>query len=235
MTPTTILQTTDGRKMRGERSRARVLKHAGLVASTEGLDGLTFGRLADDLGMSKANLAALQLATLDAAMECFITRAVAPALRKRSALARLRALCDCWFDFVGSRTYPGGCFMYGTANEFAARPGPLRDRVMERFAQWRNLLASNAREAIDCGELPRDEHPGDLVCRLLALQQGANLAILLDDDASFARARTLTARHCSRFAQPRSAKPARAFGRSRLDGPRVRGCSSASDSKPIRS
>ena len=65
--------------MKGERTRQSILEHAVDLASLEGLEGLTIGRLADELGMSKSGLFAhfgskeeLQLATIEAARERFI-------------------------------------------------------------------------------------------------------------------------------------------------------------------
>ena len=64
-------QPDDGRPAKGERTRAAILDRAVDLASVEGLEGLTIGRLATDLGMSKSGLFAhfgskqeLQLATV---------------------------------------------------------------------------------------------------------------------------------------------------------------------------
>ena len=42
--------------MKGERTRTGILDRAVDLASLEGLEGLTIGRLADDLSMSKSGL-----------------------------------------------------------------------------------------------------------------------------------------------------------------------------------
>src|SRR3954451_18391572 len=62
----------------GERSRAAILDAAARLATVDGLDGLTIGRLADHIGMSKSGLYAhfgskeeLQLATVAAAERVF--------------------------------------------------------------------------------------------------------------------------------------------------------------------
>ena len=62
------------RRADGERSRAAILDAAAQLATVEGLDGLSIGRLAEHTGMSKSGLYAhfgskeeLQLATIDAA------------------------------------------------------------------------------------------------------------------------------------------------------------------------
>ena len=58
-----------------------ILDRAVQIASEEGLEGLSIGRLATDLGVSKSGLFAhfgskteLQLATVDAARQIFIQR-----------------------------------------------------------------------------------------------------------------------------------------------------------------
>src|SRR2546427_9143024 len=73
----------DGRRARGIRTREAILEKAVQVASAEGLEGLTIGRLATELGVSKSGLFAhfgsktdLQLATVDAAREIFISEVI---------------------------------------------------------------------------------------------------------------------------------------------------------------
>jgi AcrR family transcriptional regulator len=103
----------DGRFRRGAKTKAVVLARAIEVASTEGLEGLTIGRLATDLGMSNGHLSvlfpskeALQIATLDAAMARFADEVVARAERVRSSRTRVGGLCDAWFRYVARRVFP---------------------------------------------------------------------------------------------------------------------------------
>ena len=74
---------TDGRRARGDRTRQAILDRAVQIASEEGLEGLSIGRLAGELGVSKSGLFAhfgsktdLQLATVDAAREIFIEEVI---------------------------------------------------------------------------------------------------------------------------------------------------------------
>ncbi len=53
------MNETDGRRARGERARAQVLEHATAIASTDGLEGLTIGRVATDAGVGKGNIQVL--------------------------------------------------------------------------------------------------------------------------------------------------------------------------------
>ena len=82
----------------GQRSRAAILKGASELATIEGLEGLSIGRLADHIGMSKSGLYAhfgskqeLQLATIDAAQEIFEREVVNPALEQPEGLAQVLA------------------------------------------------------------------------------------------------------------------------------------------------
>lgn len=197
----------DGRKARGDRSRAIVLERAAAIASTDGLDGLTIGRLAAEVGVGKGNIQvlfgdkeALQLATIEWVGELYNAMIVEPATRLASPLARLRAMIDGWYDFVERRSLPGGCFMNAVASEFRARPGAIRDRVAQRRLEKKQRYLSAAREAKAAGELRGDVDEEQLVFELLAFQAAANIASTIGDDEQFARARRtsqerLTAAH----------------------------------------
>src|SRR4051794_35784215 len=94
-----VADPTDGRIRRGDRTRRLVLGRAVDVASVDGLDGLSIGRLAAELSMSKSGLIAhfgskeqLQLATVRAARAIFAQTVVEPALRQPAGLGRVRAL-----------------------------------------------------------------------------------------------------------------------------------------------
>src|SRR5918992_1366187 len=77
-------EDADGRRRRGNRTRESILQAAADLASVNGLEGLTIGSLAAELGMSKSGLFAhfgskeeLQVATNDAReFLAFLTREV---------------------------------------------------------------------------------------------------------------------------------------------------------------
>lgn len=181
----------------GERSRRQVLEHAARLASTDGLDGLSIGRLATAAGMPKSSVYVLfgskeelQLATIDAARTSFADEVVGPALASTDGAARLGALCDGYLSYIERRVFPTGCFFVGAAVEVGARPGRVHDRVAEYQQQWRDLLAQTAREAHRRGELHRDDDPEQVAFELGALLAGAGVvAVLHDDDALIERAR----------------------------------------------
>src|SRR5688572_24994207 len=103
--------------MKGQRTRAGILDRAVNLASVEGLEGVTIGRLADELSMSKSGLFAhfgskeeLQLATVEAARDRFVEEVVRPALGAPRGYPRLMAICSSWLDYVRREVFAGGCF-----------------------------------------------------------------------------------------------------------------------------
>ena len=109
----------------GDRARARIVEQAAELATVEGLDGVSIGRLADATGVPKSSVHALfgskeelQLATIGAARDSFITEVVSPALvDAKPGRERLAALCEGFLSYVERRVFPGGCFFVAAAAE----------------------------------------------------------------------------------------------------------------------
>jgi AcrR family transcriptional regulator len=183
--------TTDATpRSRGTRTREAILARAVDLASAEGLEGLTIGRLASDLGMSKSGLfrhfgskEELQLATVDAASRRFVAEVVEPALDEPDGAPRLRAMCERYLDHLEAGVFSGGCFWAAVSSEFDSRPGAVRDRVRQRVEAWVGNLATLARAAAV-------EEPDQLAFELHSVAQGANQRYqLFGDPDSFDRAR----------------------------------------------
>lgn len=167
-----------------------------MIASAEGLDGLSLGRVAAEAGVGKSNIQilfgdkeALQLATLENAVGLYHDTVVTPALAAANPLGRLRALVDGWYDFVENRVLPGGCFINAVSSEYRTRPGRIRDRINDFRRAARTRLRQLIRDAKDCGEFFPDVDEAQLVFDLVACQAVANVAALMDDAEEFARAR----------------------------------------------
>jgi AcrR family transcriptional regulator len=178
-------------------SRAETLRAAVQLASVVGLEGITIGALAAELGMSKSGLVGrfgskeeLQLAALEEASSIFRQTVYDPAADRPSGLRRLNAICDAWIDYLRSPPFPGGCFLTSASVEFDGRPGAVNDAV-KRFAErWLAVLEREARVAVDAGELPAATDPGELAFILNALAVGANCDFQLrHDPRSLDRAR----------------------------------------------
>src|SRR5512144_27066 len=117
-------------------TRAAIIDRAVQTASIEGLEGVTIGRLADDLGMSKAGVighfgskSELQAAALHQARAIFTEQVWEPAEDKPAGLPRLQAICDAWIEHITHSPFPGGCFMCTVATEWDAREGELHEDV----------------------------------------------------------------------------------------------------------
>jgi AcrR family transcriptional regulator len=180
---------TDGRIRRGDATRRVVLRRAVDLASVEGLDGVTIGRLADELSISKSGLfahfgskEALQLATIRAARAIFSQTVVVPALARPAGMARLRSLLDGWIEYSSGREFPGGCFFSRATHEYAARPGPVRDVLAEIDEEWLTMVARTVAEARDLGEVRADVDPRQVAYELDAYLDSANLRSLLNGD-----------------------------------------------------
>ncbi len=170
----------------GERSYQLILRTAARLATTEGLEGLSIGRLAGEIGMSKSGLYAhfdskeeLQLATVGAAEEIFGAEVVVPAMEVPEGLARIESLCAGYLSYVERGVFPGGCFFASTAAEWDTRPGPVRDRLRAVLGGWSELIEANLSEATRQGELAKDVDTGQLVFELNAMLHEANGHYLL--------------------------------------------------------
>lgn len=170
--------------------RAATLRAAVDVASTVGLEGLTVGRLAERLGMSKSGLVGrfgskqqLQLATLALAGEIFREAVYEPAAAAPAGRARLLAICDRWIEYLGEPVFPGGCFLTTASVEFDCREGPVRDAVAASMRRWLGVLEAEAARAIAAGELPGDADPAELAFTINALAVGTNCDYQLHRDA----------------------------------------------------
>jgi AcrR family transcriptional regulator len=188
----------DGRRERGRRTRESILATAVDLASVEGLEGLTIGRLATELGMSKSGLFAhfgskeeLQLATIAAAREIFVAEVVDPARAAERGLPRLRALMDAKFDYIRRGVFSGGCFFDAARLEYDSRnPGPVRDAILDEFAAWSKLVTDFVKGAQREGHIDPSVDPEQLAFELDAIGTAANLRTQIHrDDQGFERAR----------------------------------------------
>lgn len=177
---------TRSKRSDGARTRAAILAEAARLASVEGLEGLTIGRLAAALRMSKSGLYAhfgskveLQLATIDTADEVFRREVIALALAATPGRPQLLALCDAYVAHLRGRTFPGGCFFATAALEMGTRPGPVRDRIAEFQRMLVGLIVGFVTTAQERGELVGEDPRGlafEINGQFLAANAGFNLS-----------------------------------------------------------
>src|SRR5947209_296045 len=170
-------------------TREAIVARAVEVASVDGLEGVTIGRLAGDLDMSKAGIvgqfgskAELQQAALQEASEIFRRDVWLPVANKPPGIARLLAVCDRWIRHLASCPFPGGCFLTSASVEYDARAGALNEQVQDGLRRWRGTLRRDAKAAIENGELPPDADPDQIAFELLGLMMGLNQALQLFGD-----------------------------------------------------
>ncbi|MGW6062740.1 TetR/AcrR family transcriptional regulator [Streptomyces sp. NPDC055189] len=203
----------DGRVERGNQTRRLVLRRTVDIASVEGLDALSVGRLATELKLSKSGVFALfgskeelQLATIRAAGRIFLDNVVEPARQSPPGLDRLWQLCARWLDYSEQRVFPGGCFFYGVIAEFDAREGAVHDALVHADRDWNGQVEGCVAEARDTGELRPDTDVPQLAFELIAFMEAANAhSVLHDEPDSYRRAgAAITARLRGAAADPSS-------------------------------
>jgi AcrR family transcriptional regulator len=167
---------------KGAHTRAAILERAVDLASVEGLEGLTIGRLARELEMSKSGLFAhfgskqeLQLAAVDAAAQRFRAAVIEPALGAPDGAPRLRAMGNSYLAYLEGGGYSGGCFWAATSAEYDDRPGPVRDAIAAALDAWLGELERQA-------GLAGCEDPGRFAFELYAVVMGANSRFRLSGD-----------------------------------------------------
>lgn len=177
----------DGRRVRGDASRRSVLESATDLASVDGLDGLTIGRLSEASGRSKSSIATLfrgkeglQLATVLAAREIFFTAIVEPARSEPRGVRRIAVLMRNALLYSKDRVFSGGCFFAATSADVDSKPGPVNAAVRAAIEDWHGYVTAQVAAAIGAGELSIAAQEADqLAFELIAFDDAANSRSLL--------------------------------------------------------
>ena len=185
MSETVVLKT------KGERTRQAILSTAARLATEEGLETLSIGRLAEATGMSKSGLFAhfgskeeLQIATVEHAASVFVDEVITPARSAPKGLPRVWALCDHKIRYLERQVFPGGCFFASTSMEYSHRPGPVRDRIADMLRTWLSYLEHAVEQAQQAGELDDSLSAKEITFELDAFSMSANWQFKLFGDPS---------------------------------------------------
>jgi AcrR family transcriptional regulator len=171
---------------KGELTRHAILERATGLASQIGFEGLTIGRLAADLDLSKSGLFAhfrskesLQVQLVKFVAERFVDVVVRPALATARGEPRVRALFEQWLVWGKSSALPGGCPFVAAATELDDRPGLVRDELVRYQKDWLDVIANCFRSGIKEGHYRSDADPDqfayDLQGVMLAYHHAARL------------------------------------------------------------
>jgi AcrR family transcriptional regulator len=182
---------------KGLETRERIVEHAIRIATREGLEGLSIGCLATELGMSKSGLFAhfgskedLQLAVLQAAALRFEHGVVRPAFRAPRGEPRIRRLFEQWLRWVESET-PGGCLFVAAAAELDDQDGRPREFLVRAQKELLEAIVKAVKMAVDekhfRPEIDPDQMAFDLYGMVLAFNHQHRL---LRDPRAGDRART---------------------------------------------
>ena len=182
---------------KGTQTRDAILERALRLASQVGLEGLTIGRLADDLDLSKSGLfahfqskEALQVQTLERAAERFTSVVIRPALQAPRGLRRVRALFENWLRWPQAVPQPGGCIFIAASAELDDQPGPARDLLVRLQRNWLDVIANTVRGAIDQGEVREDVDAEQLAFEIYGIMLSCHHASrLLRDEKAGVHAR----------------------------------------------
>src|SRR5580692_6326462 len=195
---------------KGSRTREAILARAVDIASAQGLEGLTVGSLAEQLGMSKSGLFAhfgskeeLQLATVEMARQVFINKVTLPAITAPKGMPRLWSLIDHWLVLVEKRVFEGGCFFTAASFEFDGRRGVVRDRIAEIMREWIRCITTSAQKAQEAGHLDPKLDATRIAFEFHAIAIGAHWAHqLLEDRQAYSRARMMALEKIRSVATP---------------------------------
>lgn len=142
--------------------RGLILKCAAELASIDGLDQVSIGRLAAAMGMSKSGLYAyftskqdLQLGTIDCGWAVFEEHVLEP------GDDAVEALLARWISYYEREVFPGGCLFVTAGMEFANRDGPVHDALaaaIERQVAALERAVARARADADARQLAFELH-----------------------------------------------------------------------------
>jgi AcrR family transcriptional regulator len=190
------------RRSDGERSRNAILRTAAQLATVEGIGGLSIGRLAEAVGMSKSGLFAhfgskeeLQLATIAAARVFFDEQVIEPALGAPTGIDRLHALVENYLKHIEDGVYPGGCFFASVTPELDTHPGAVRDLALAFMSNWLGQMERAIRDAQAEGAIDPEEDAEQLVFEVEAAMMLANaMFVISPEPMPLERARRSVAR-----------------------------------------
>jgi AcrR family transcriptional regulator len=180
------------RQRKGEVTRQAILERALGRAAIVGLDGISIGALADDLGLSKAGLfahfgskEALQLDIIRTGVEQFVTRVLTPAFKAARGEPRIRALFKEWMRWGGQ---DGGCIFIAASFELDDQPGAVREAVLQAQRDFVEAIAAAVRIAVEERHFRADLEPMQFAHEMFSIGVGCHVfARLMRDPGAVPR------------------------------------------------
>lgn len=148
---------------KGAETRERIVDRAFRLAGRDGLEGLTIGALATELGLSKSGLFAhfrskeeLQIEVLREAAARFEATVTRPAFRAGRGLPRVKKIFENWLQWATDPGTPGGCLFMAASAELDDREGRPRDFLVASLKQLQEVVARSAQIAVEEGHFHRE-------------------------------------------------------------------------------
>ena len=164
-------------------TRERILDQGLALMSQAGLEGVTLGVLAEQVGMSKSGLFAhfrskeeVQIRLLEHTAVVGAVHIIAPSMKEPEGLPRLKALVRNWFGWATRAGLPGGCPVAAGMFELDDVEGPVRDKISAMEAEWRGLLTKTVADAISLGHLRGDLDAAQFVWELCGIYLSHHVA-----------------------------------------------------------
>src|SRR5579862_239842 len=164
-------------------TREKILDQGLALLSRSGLEGVTLGVLADQVGLSKSGLFAhfrskeeVQIQLLERAAEVGAAHIIAPSMKEPEGLPRLRALVKHWFGWAPRAGLPGGCPVAAGLFELDDGEGAVRGKILEMEASWRGLLTHTVNDARRLGHLRPDLDIAQFVWELCGIYLSHHVA-----------------------------------------------------------
>jgi AcrR family transcriptional regulator len=182
---------------KGAETKERIVERAFRLATRDGLEGLTIGTLAKELGLSKSGLFAhfgskeeLQLEVLKSGQQRFQDQVLAPAFKLARGEPRLKAIFEGWMRWLNDPANVGGCLFMTASVELDDHPGRPRDLLVGTQRQLLDTVAKAARLGIDAGHFRADLDCDQVAFEIDAILLGYNqLRRLMQAPEAEARAR----------------------------------------------
>jgi AcrR family transcriptional regulator len=156
-------------------TREKILKAAMLMVRENGLDSLTIGETAKQVGMSKSGVFAhfesrdaLLLKVLEFTAQDFKLNVFDKALLHKRGLERIHALSRYWLTW--SNQPSGGCPFMSAAFEFDDRPGKIRDALVKHEKLVHVIWERAAKIAVE-----ENEFKADADCKQFAYEVFGNI------------------------------------------------------------
>ena len=148
---------------KGERTRKEIIDKAFLLAGNIGLEAVSLGVLATETGLSKSGLfahfkskEALQLDVIAEVLDRFSKAVIRPAVAEPRGEPRLRMFFDRYLDWIANCRPNGGCIYMALCQEYADRPGSVRDALAAAEADFAETLGRIVQTAKDEGHFRVD-------------------------------------------------------------------------------